>query len=319
LAQAATTLSTAASQLPDDKTVVELAEKLAAHTSQVAALLQAAEKKLHEQQQAEAEATRQHEQAEAALRQAADAMPSAAKLAELEAAWLDQQRAAADAQFELAAVRGRIELAKAILEYHDLAATDPEKAAARYGALVDRWTVQGQVAPLRPLTPEQLACSLMQATGVWAGERAAAAAKAEKSPALASAAEGDRPALRRRLVQQELLAQLRGKLSEFVRQYGGEPGQDFQATVNQALFFGNGSTIDGWLKPSGENLVARLSKMDNDFQLAQAMYRAVLSRPATSDEVQQVAAYGQGRQDKPQAIAEMVWALLASTEFRFNH
>ena len=29
--------------------------------------------------------------------------------------------------------------------------------------------------------------------------------------------------------------------------YGGQPGQDFQATVNQALFFGTGGTIDGWL------------------------------------------------------------------------
>ena len=108
-------------------------------------------------------------------------------------------------------------------------------------------------------------------------------------------------------------------LGEFVRQYGGESGQDFQATVNQALFFGNGGTIDGWLKPAGDNLVARLAKIDNDAQLAQAMYFAALSRPASAEEVQQVATYCQGRQDRPQAIAEMVWALLASTEFRFNH
>ena len=39
--------------------------------------------------------------------------------------------------------------------------------------------------------------------------------------------------------------------------YGGAAGQDFQATVNQALFFGNGSTVDGWLKPAGENLACR--------------------------------------------------------------
>lgn len=319
LAQSAATLSAAAGQLPDDRTVAELAEKLAAHASLVSAQVQEAEKKLHAAQQAEAEAGRQHEQADAALRQATSALPSPAKLAELEAAWLAQEQAVADARFELAALRGRIELARAILEYRELAATDADKAAARYTALVDRWTVQGQVAPLRPLTPEQLAASLMQATGVWAGELSAAAAKAEKSSALTSAPEGDRPGLRRRLVQQELLARLRGTLSEFVRQYGGEAGQDFQATVNQALFFGNGGTIDGWLKPSGENLMARLSKMDHDAQLAQAMYHAVLSRPASADEAQQVAVYLRGRQDKPQAIAEMAWALLASTEFLFNH
>lgn len=319
LSQSAMALSAAASQLPDDKTLAELAEKLAAYSSQVAAAVQAAEKKLQQEQQAQVEAAQQYEQAEAALRQARDAMPSAARLAELEAAWLDQEQVVADAQFELAALRQRIELAKAMLEYRDLAATDPEKAAARYAALVERWTVAGQVAPLKPLTPEQLAASVMQATGVWSAELAAARAKAEKSPALASAAEAQRPNLKRRLVQQELLSQFRGKVNEFVRQFGGEAGQDFQATASQALFFGNGSTIDGWLKPAGENLVARLSKMDNDAQLAQAMYHAVLSRPANADEVQQVAAYMQGQQDKPQAIAEMVWALLASTEFRFNH
>ena len=281
--------------------------------------LQAAEKKLQQEQQAETEAAQQHAQAEAALRQVQDAMPSATKLAELEAAWLDQERAVAEAQFELAALRGRIELAQAILDYRELAASDPEKAASRYATLVDRWTVAGQVAPLRPLTPEQLAASAMQATGVWSAELAAAQAKAEKSPALASAPEDQRDRLKRQLVQQELLSQLRGKLSEFVRQYGGESGQEFQATVNQALFFGNGGVIDGWLKPAGENLVARLAKIDQDAQLAHAMYYAVLSRPASAEEVQQVATYGQGRQDKPQAIAEMVWALLASTEFRFNH
>jgi len=319
LAQAATTLSAAASQLPEDKTVAELAEKLAAHSSQVASQLQAAEKTLHQAEQAETQATQQHAHAEAALRQVQDAMPSAAKLAELEAAWLDQERAVAEAQFALAALQGRIELAQAILDYRELTASDPEKAASRYAWLVDRWTVAGQVAPLRPLTPEQLAASAMQAAGVWSAELAAAQAKAEKSPALASAAQDQRDRLKRQLVQQELLSQIRGKLSEFVRQYGGESGQEFQATVNQALFFGNGGVIDGWLKPAGENLVARLAKIDQDAQLAQAMYYAVLSRPASAEEVQQVATYCQGRQDKPQAIAEMVWALLASTEFRFNH
>jgi hypothetical protein len=77
--------------------------------------------------------------------------------------------------------------------------------------------------------------------------------------------------------------------------------------------------IDGWLKPAGENLVARLSKLDDAAQLADEMYLATLTRPATDAERTAVAEYVQDSADKPTAIAEMVWGLLSSGEFRFNH
>ena len=113
--------------------------------------------------------------------------------------------------------------------------------------------------------------------------------------------------------------QLRGPFNEFVRQYGGLPGQEFQATVNQALFFGNGTVIDSWLKPAGSNLVARLSKLDDAAAIAEELSWSVFSRPATDSERQAATAYLKERTDKPTAIAEMAWALLSSTEFRFNH
>jgi len=89
--------------------------------------------------------------------------------------------------------------------------------------------------------------------------------------------------------------------------------------VNQALFFGNGTTVDAWLKPDRENMVARLAKLDDTEQLADELYASVFSRPATESEKQQVTTYLKDRTDKPVAIGEMAWALLSSTEFRFNH
>ena len=218
-------------------------------------------------------------------------------------------------------IDAQIATCKSILDHAALAMTDPVKAEAAWGPIVDRWTIAGRIAPLKPLTPEQLAASTMQATSMLAAPLAAAEAKLDKTPPdeLKKAADADKPRVRTTLSQLELLNQLRGTFTEFVRQYGGLPGQEFQATVNQARLFGNGTVVEGWLEPAGENLVARLAKSDETGQIADDMSWAVFSRPATEAERQATTAYLKDRTDKPVAIGELVWALLSSTEFRFNH
>ena len=48
--------------------------------------------------------------------------------------------------------------------------------------------------------------------------------------------------------------------------------------------------------------------------------RAVLSRPARTEEVQALVGYMQRRLDRPDAACQqIVWALMTSAEFRFNH
>src|SRR5262249_564932 len=136
---------------------------------------------------------------------------------------------------------------------------------------------------------------------------------------LKKATEAEKPRLKSRLTDIEVIAALRGTLGEFVRQYGGQPGQEFQATVNQALYFGNGSVIEGWLKPNGENLVGRLGKVEDARQIAAELTWAIFSRPPSEAEQQMVCDYLKDRQDKAAAISELAWSLLASTEFRFSH
>jgi len=46
----------------------------------------------------------------------------------------------------------------------------------------------------------------------------------------------------------------------------------------------------------------------------------VLTRRPAEDEAKDVFEYLKGRdKDRPMALQELVWALLASAEFRFNH
>jgi hypothetical protein len=204
-------------------------------------------------------------------------------------------------------------LAKSIGDYAALAKSDPAKAEAAWAALVERWTVNGQVAMLKPLTPEQLAASAMRASGTFDAQAASAVATIDKKPpdALKNASESDRPKMRAELIELRLLDQIDNTFSEFVKYYGGLPGQDFQATVNQALFVENGGTIDGWLKPSGANLVARLTELyettrvssgDEAAAVADEMYVSVFSRPANESEKRDVAKYLKDRSDRPVAI-----------------
>jgi hypothetical protein len=311
----------AVSKLTDDKVLADAAGKFAARSAELAAAAESAAKAAAEKASQQDAAEKQVAAAETSLASAAAARPAASRLQELERVELQAGHALAEARFAVRAVADQMATAKACLDYSGLAKSDPVKAAAAWTALVERWTIAGQVAPLKPLTPEQLAASTMQAAGMLKGHEASAVATIEKTPPepLKTATDADRPRMKARYVELRLIDQLDNFVAEFVKQYGGAPGQDFQATVNQALYFGNGTTVDGWLKPAGENLVARLSKLEDQAALADELYAGVLSRPATENEKQQVAAYLKDRSDKPVALAEMAWALLSSTEFRFNH
>ena len=100
----------------------------------------------------------------------------------------------------------------------------------------------------------------------------------------------------------------------FVAVFGnseGEPEVGFQPSMTHALFLMNDRLVLDWLKPVDGNLVSRLSKLSGD-ALADELYLSVLSRMPVAAERKEVAAY-KGN------VADLVWALLASTEFRMNH
>jgi hypothetical protein len=239
----------------------------------------------------------------------------------LDRALLDSQRRLADAKYAVAALDSQIATAKAIGDYQAKQA-DPAAAAPAWDAVIDRWTVAAQLAPLKPLTNEQFAMSLMQATGVLASQQAAALAALEKAPpdVLKNATEADRPRVLADLAEQQVFDQFRGNVKAFENLYGTLQGADFQATVNQSLFFGNGGTVQGWLAPGGNHLTDKLAKLDDPAALSEELYLSVLTRLPTQEEKDEAANYLKDRtSDRPAAIGELVWAVVSSNEFRFNH
>lgn len=322
LCLAAGELEQLAGQIPHDAVVAQSAAVVATRVGEFEAALHAAAKSLQDQMVQDQAAIQRAADTQRALELAKASVPAIDQLRTAESAQLVAEHGLADARYCLKMLDLRIAAAEAMLAYRDLAAHDAVKAEAAWAAIVERWTIALQAAPLKPLAPEQMAASAMQATGVLAPQLAAAAAKLEKSPPdeLKKAAAAESETVRTRLFELGVLSDLRGTVREFVRLYGGDVGQEFQATVNQALFFGNGTLVDGWLKPSGDNLAQRLSKEADVTRVADELYWAIFSRAATDAEKSSVSAYLRDRQtDNAVAIGELAWALLSSTEFRFNH
>lgn len=119
------------------------------------------------------------------------------------------------------------------------------------------------------------------------------------------------------------MADLRKKFLTAFANPASEPEIDFAPSVKAALFIMNDSTILTWLEPAKENLVTRLVTLNDERQIAEEVYLAVLSREPTDDERQDVAAFvkksGLDEKKKAKTLGMLAWALLSSTEFCLNH
>ncbi len=192
-------------------------------------------------------------------------------------------------------------------------------------ALTGRWESDFSLASLKPLTPEQLCWSIFRVTGVYERYWQAEAAELEKASPLTDEQKQDpaQVAARNREIEQRTYDKLKGNVGTFVKFYGaaaGQPQGDFFATADQALFAANGGSINSWVAPSAGNVTERMIKAADPAVAAEELYLTVLSRPPTDEETADVAAYLAGREaDRPAAAQELVWGLLNSIEFRFNH
>lgn len=151
-------------------------------------------------------------------------------------------------------------------------------------------------AVLKPLTPEQLAWSLMQATGLT---------------------DAMRLGLGKGATEAIMFAQLSPNVGPFVRTFASPAGTapSFDARLDQALFLANGATVREWVQPRTGNLLDRLRKLSGE-ALTEELYLSVLTRLPDEEERREVAEFVKRR---PEGLADLVWALVAATEFRFNH
>jgi len=181
-------------------------------------------------------------------------------------------------------------------------------------AVVSRhWSARFSAASVKPLTPEQLGWNTLQVLGVIARERLAAETDLRKRNIEPTPAQ----------LELETDRRLSGPIARFVSLFGaaaGQPQRGFFATVDQALFFSNGGEVRSWLAPSQGNLCDRLLKRKDSSALANELYLSVVTREPLPEETAEIERYLAERpKDRPAAVQEIVWALLASSEFRFNH
>lgn len=99
------------------------------------------------------------------------------------------------------------------------------------------------------------------------------------------------------------------------------PGTDFQVGVDEALLLSNGEKIAKELLSAGPGSVATsLAKIEDRHAVAEAAIWNVYARPPVAEEVRALADYLSQRTDRPDdARRQLVWALLTSSECRFNY
>ena len=99
------------------------------------------------------------------------------------------------------------------------------------------------------------------------------------------------------------------------------PTGNYQIPVDEALLFSNNSRIrDDLLRDSGDRLLGHLKTIDDTAEAIDAAFLAIHCRPPTDDERQTIGKYLEFRsEDRPAAMKQVVWALIASPEVRFNY
>jgi hypothetical protein len=111
------------------------------------------------------------------------------------------------------------------------------------------------------------------------------------------------------------------KQSEAVARMLDIPEDGFQVPISESLWFSNNARVyDDFLSPSGNRLVGYLTQLDSDEQVILAACRSILSRNPRPEERARLLEYLNLKADRRgDAIGHVVWALLGSPEFRFNH
>ncbi len=320
LTAASQAAAAAANALPADKDLAAAAKTIAERATKAEAALAALKKKVDPL----AASAKKANDALAKARTALDAAKQKRNAARNSS--IDAQRQRTDAIAGRSAHLAAVARTQARIDFFKQAVSN-DAPDAFIQAMSNRFIVREP----KPLSPEQLARSMMRATGYLAPQRAAAEAevlKQEQAAAAKAKKDGKTPptvseADRAAAVERVLQTKTASAVGAFVKLFAAAPGQpqdEFFATVDQTLFLNNNAMLRGWLAPSGNSLTARLVKAPDAQTLADDLYLNVLSRGPTDGEIKAVEAYlSRLGEDRATAVREMAWALLTSVEFRFNH
>jgi hypothetical protein len=185
------------------------------------------------------------------------------------------------------------------------AAETPENARIPGNSAAEVGEAAFAQAILKPLSPAQFAWAILEAVGEADVQRQSLGAKSN---------------------EENLYKRLDNFESTFVGRFSGTPGEPpagFESTVDQVLFLSNDNLVRNLIKPKPGNLADRLNKLpaDNPQAIADELFLSVLTRPPSEDDIRDVTDYLADRSPEARtaAIAELIWALVTSAEFRFCH
>lgn len=160
-------------------------------------------------------------------------------------------------------------------------------------------------AIMKPLTPEQFAWAVMQATGY---------------------ADIYRKSLKEKLTEQALRKKLVSYEKRFVSLFGGLPGKpvkEFEVTADQILYLSNDGAIQSFVSLRTGNTADRVLKVpaDQSKKVAEELYLSVLNRYPDQVETEEITKMLKGKTgtERSQMVSDLIWALVMSSEFRFNH
>jgi hypothetical protein len=182
--------------------------------------------------------------------------------------------------------------------------------------LSSRWEHEGTfpdaslfaAATLRPLTQRQLAFSLLLATGN--GELTSPSDVQSRVERYAGVEGLNR--IEQYLTIEKRAADLLDAIDE--------RRPKFQSSVSEALFLSNNPASQELVAAKDDNLAVRLGKMDDTRRLVETAVRTILSREPSEEEVNQLSEwFDRQGDDRQQASEQLIWALVTSAEFRFNH
>jgi hypothetical protein len=153
------------------------------------------------------------------------------------------------------------------------------------------------VCPVR-LRPEQVFEALQKALGFD-----------ENDKSVPAPAPGSGPAVQRH-------TGLRNMVYQAFKENPSTPAAEVQGTIPQALLMMNSALVHAYTSAQGKTLLADLlAKGKTDDEIVGALYERVLARKPTAEELATCRRYAAKVGDRKEALEDVLWALVNSTEF----
>jgi hypothetical protein len=99
-----------------------------------------------------------------------------------------------------------------------------------------------------------------------------------------------------------------------------DPASSGQTSAAEALFLSNNSAVQKLFAADEKTLAAKLAELKSSAEIAETAIRGVYCRPALPEEKDRLTKWiEQQRSPRRQVCEQLVWVLVTSAEFRFQH